>query len=390
VKTLHLYVTRQVLASLLMTVMVFTFVLLLGNALKEILALIVGGQATLGMIAQAMILLVPFVLVFALPMGMLTATLLVFGRFSADQELTAARASGISLVALSTPVLLLGVATSLITGLINLQVAPRCRDAYRNLVYRVGIERATSLIAEDRFIDDFDGFVVYIGRKNGPVLENVLIYELTPDKQMKRRLQAERAEILSDTGKAEAILRLYKVHFYDFLTWQTGSAEEQDSFRMSYLPTRERKQEASLSNMTFVELWQKLGELERLGAIRTAVPAGGGDPAVLRDHQKRLRQAKADLTMPVRVQMHRQVAFSFACIGFTLVGIPLGIRAHRRETTAGFAMALVLVVLYYAFIILAQSLQDRPDLGPHLILWLPNFVFQVVGGVLLWRANRGF
>jgi lipopolysaccharide export system permease protein len=360
-KTLHVYLTRQVLATLLMTVAVFTFVLLLGNVLKEILNLLVNRQVTLLVVAQAVGLLVPFVLVFALPMGFLTATLLVFGRFSADQELTAVRASGISLLSLVTPVLLLSVMMSCFCAVVNTRVGPQCRVAYKQLLFRLGVEKLQTTVPERTFIKDFNGWIAYFGKVEGSNLHNVLLYQLNKSgERVESTFQASRATLFLDQAARKVNFSLSNVWQVMILNSNRHAYYAEEAPVTLDLPERIER-ETSLTDLTFAELEEKRQEL-----------AGKGiDP------------------LPVEVVMNSQAAFSFACIGFTLVGIPLGIRAHRRETSAGVAVALVLVLVYYSFIILGQSLQTKPQYAPHLIVWLPNFLFQVTGAWLLWRANRG-
>jgi lipopolysaccharide export LptBFGC system permease protein LptF len=393
-KTLHAYLLRQILASLLMTVAVFSFVLLLGNVLREILTLLVNRQASFGLVTQAVGLLIPFVWVFALPMGMLTATLLIFGRFSADQELTAVRASGISLLSLISPILLLSLALCALSALVNMEIAPRCRVAYKALLDNLKkIEISNVQLPEGRFIKDSRGYIFFVGKNRrgtepgSRALQDVMVFVLKNETNVDLTVRAPHGTLQVDPGGKSIILHLTdskSVMFTDGIA-RPGPAGDW-TLQLDWAAAKNTSSKQSISDMTFTQLRAELRDVER--QLNVPMSVRELSTSQLRAVRKEIEKQRNDLTTPIRVQIHRQVAFSFACFGFTLVGIPLGVRVHRRETNVGIAIALLLVAVYYSFILLGQSLNSHPEWAPHLILWLPNFLFQAVGAVLLWRANR--
>ena len=362
-KTLHFYLAKETLATMLMTVVVFTFVLLLGNLLKEIAALMASGQISPEFLFKAIGLLIPFVLVYSLPMGMLTATLLVFGRFSSDQELTAARAGGISLLSLSMPVLLIGALMSLLCGWINLQIGPQCRSAYKTMIFEHGLATASALVQEKSYTDFPPNYRVYVDKIRSNTLHDVTIYQYDKNQKLKMRMNADAASLEIKPDTQQILLTLRSVDGFEF-----NEGKERTFVYSKYGPmalgkkqNNKNQRSAKLKELGFTELKKYITEAKQDGSDAAAA----------------------------KIQLHQKFAFSFACIGFTIIGIPLAIRAQRRETNIGIAMALVLVTIYYGLIILAQSLESFPALAPHLWMWFPNFLFQAIGCILLWKMNRG-
>lgn len=358
-RTLHLHLLKQTLATLLVAVGVFTFILLLGNVLKDVLDLLASGRASFDVVARAILLLIPFALAFALPIGMLTASLLVFGRLSADGEITAIRSGGVSLLAAVSPVLGLSLLLSGLCTWFNCQVAPSSRVAFKQLQQDAIRARGFAGLAAGRYLD-FGSLTLYAREASGTNLRDVLVYQVSDGRRL-LDLWAPEADFSVDSNGWPNHLVLRNAQGLALLNnmqvpvsaseWPTNLATLRPDSLVRPKP----------SEMTFVQLRTELG---------------------------RRREAGEPVT-PILVQLHRQVAFSLACVGFTMVGIPLGLRAHRRETNIGVALALALLFAYYAFIILGQALETRAAARPHLILWIPNLLFQAVGAWLLYRADRG-
>lgn len=361
-----------------MTVAVFTFVLLLGNVLKEIIGLLVAGQISFGLVLKAVGLLIPYVMSYVLPFATLTAVILVFGRFSADQELTAVRASGVSLLALIMPVLLLSLVLCGVCAWFNMYVAPQCRTAYKNIVFELGSRSINTLITEDRFIEEIPGIVLYTRKKRGDKMEDVLLYTLDKN-DITKRITAKSGLVIFDAA-AQSI----RFTLFDAVTVAKKDSREEQSFIGP--PTAEPPPE-----------WQPLqmNQLEIDPIDLSTLMKNERKPKLTEMNFTQLRRERKDLAargigvMPVLVQMNRQISFSFACFSFTLIGIPLAIQAHRRETSVGVAISLALVLAYYAFFVAGEALGTKERLHPNLILWAPNFLFQALGATLLARASHG-
>jgi LPS export ABC transporter permease LptF len=362
------YLLRQVLVLLGIGIAIFVGVLLLGNALKDVMAMLVNQQVSLAVVLKMLALLIPWVLVYALPLGFLAAVLLVFGRISADNELVAMRTGGVGLFSLVFPIMLLALLLCGVMAWINTDLSPRCRVAWKSLA-RAGVQNPADLLLPGRYIRQFPGWTIYIGGKDGEELKDVLLYKYEGG-DLRNQIRADSAKVELDAETSEIRMQLTGVDWYYRLDGgsSTNSSPEWGTMLMDESSQTNRLgsledfvEQPDLSEMTFAQLRDEL---------QLAHKAGEADA-------------------PIVFHLHRQVAVSFVCFAFGLVGVPLGIRAHRRETTVGLALALVMAVMYFGIQMFAQSLETNPRAYPHLIVWVPNLLFTAVGARLLWRANRG-
>ena len=95
--------------------------------------------------------------------------------------------------------------------------------------------------------------------------------------------------------------------------------------------------------------------------------------------RKAARRALSD----IRTEFQKRWVFAFASICFVLVGVPLGIRAQRKESSVGMGIALLTALAYYLVVILMTSLAKNYHVHPEVLIWLPVGLCVLLAGWLI-------
>jgi lipopolysaccharide export system permease protein len=345
--------------------LVFTFVLCLGIIFKanDLLARGVSWMA----IVRFTIYGIPEILSMTIPVSVMTTCLLMFGRLSSDGEITAMRASGISMSQIASRPLFLAFLLSVVCLYNNMELSPRSHYARRSLKAEVRAQNPIDLLEEGRFIQDFPGFILYVGRRNGMHLENVRIYDLRT-KDVKREIRGKSGKILVDPNGNDMIMELYDVRVDPFF-----GNESMSGFIGKYTIT--------VKDAFLVDSYTKRSDDLTMTELLEHVTHMNVHSSTLSPEDQ------AQQKMILMVEFHRRLVLAMACIAFAILSIPLGVKAHRKESSLGILMSLSLFAGFYFFMIVVENLVSRPELRPDLITWIPVGVSLLLGSWLIKRTD---
>lgn len=375
---LQRYIFTSVLVTSAWAVAVFAFVLLAGNVVKDLVGALAAGQIEFETFFRLTGLLVPFVVSYALPMGILTGILLVLGRLSAQQEITAMRAAGLGLVRISAPIFLVAILGLTLSLIFNLELGPRAKSTYREELADSIRQNPLSFIVPRTFIRDFPGYVIFVAQKEGSEIRGMWIWELDKEQRVLKVVRAESGRVDFDEARVSLNLTLFngQTEFRstrdpeDFSEARPLLAFESASVA---LPLEKVLGKSSfrrkLTWMTFSEL---LDERQRVIANAGKLP----------------EREVFEQRITLQYAMQGNFVMAFAVLSFAMVGVPLGIKMQRRESSANLGLALVLSMTFYFILIVIDWMQKMPDVRPDLLLWAPNLIFQGAGVWLFRRVDR--
>ena len=358
------YILREVVAHALIGAAIFTFVLFTRD-LGRILELVVRASAPLPSVAEIFLFTVPLALTYTIPMSVLVGILIGLSRLAADSEITAMRASGMSIWSFLRALSIFVIAAWLLALANGIYLAPYSQAALVRLEDQLKGSQVSFEIQPRVFYEGFPGRVLYVqdvhSGQSAAVWKGVFLAD-TSDSSNPRVTLAKEGIVVS-----EGTDHLH-LHLRDGSTHETDP-KQADNYQISTFQQMDIPIELPASE-------SKTDEALPVGMVstRTLFEQGQhGDAAASRWY---------------RIEFYRRFALPTACLVLALVGIPLGLSSKKSGKSGGFVLTILLVFGYYFVSLIGVSLAKQGRVAPWFGAWLADLVFLAGGIFLLWRADK--
>jgi lipopolysaccharide export system permease protein len=360
---IHRYIIREILSPALLCIVIFTIVMVMGQAVK-LVDLVINKGVSPADILVLLATLLPTFFSITLPLAFLMGIMIGLGRMSADSETVALKSAGIGLARISMPVFALALVFALLTGAINIWVKPWGYSAFATKSFEIVQQKATIGFQPRVFMNQFNDLVLYANdiddRTNQ--MHGLFIVEEKPESTS--WVFADSGDIFTDEEAETVTIRLHDGVIH---RQQTESADNYQLIHfsnydiqpeISTFKGQTKKKNQKPKALPTVKLWESISSEK--------------DP---------LKAQK------LQAELHMRLISPLAPLLFVLFGLPFSMQSHRSGRSGGFVMSLIIFLVYYFMLSTAVTLTKDAAVPPLLTFWTPHLLLVCTGVFFLRQAS---
>jgi lipopolysaccharide export system permease protein len=401
------YILREHIAPFFISLLVVTFILLIDRVI-DLLNTIIEKKLDFSTILQVFGLSLPFMLALSIPMAVLVATILAFGRMTVDRETVAMKASGINIYRMIGPLMVVAV---LLTGgmmYFNHYTLPETNHKLKNLMLKIAYYKPMTIIKPGEFTNISD-YTIYVKENLQTELRGIIIFDRT-ETRFPKTIYAKSGSIIQiDGGNAlEVTLQNGEMHEQDEKArgqYQTRTFDSYVLFirnlgsRIDFADTDYRSdREMTAKELTAdmndknKEIALKLKQIEDFNRRINVIKLNPDQYDVIQEtnrinqmkkmEEDRLSELRESLNA-LKVEYYKKFALAFAIVIFVLIGIPLGLMTRSSGIGMAFSVSSLIFLVYYVALNGGEQLADKGYLSPFLSMWISNIVFLILAGLLI-------
>ena len=426
----HRYILKAHLIPFIFSTLTLMGIFLLQFMMKFADRLVGKGLDT-WLLIKLVVFNLSWMLVLVVPMATLVATLMAYGNFSQNNEITILKSSGVSLYKMMAGPFIASILLAILLFLFNDKVLPDANHQARLLMQDISQQKPTLSLEPGFFSQEVSKYAILVREINSNTneLSGVTIYDYTTPAKI-NVVTATTGKIYFTADQKNLVMDLWRGEIHEADVKETGLYRKlifdkhrivmdgsQFSFHQSQGGIKgerelgvdtmnaivgnfraEREQQPNFLKVESNKFF--FTDSSFISVYPNRVPAVS-DKLVLARVLDKIRTAKNNITSKARsvefsdreiekyeVEIYKKYSIPTACIIFILIGAPLGVMVRKGGFGVAASISLFFFLIYWAFLIGGEKLAERGFFSPFIGMWAANFLLGFLGIVLTIKTNQ--